>query len=154
MLAHVNTLGWHVEVHLQASRLPAIMPALLAAGCRVVIDHFGRRTRPWASPTPASPICCARPTAARSGSLAAPYRNWPAPDCARAGREAARLLLDAYTPDRLMWGSDWPHTEHRHLASYTAATQWLDAWIDDAAARQAVLADTPLRLFQFTGEAP
>ena len=29
-----------------------------------------------------------------------------------------------------MWGSDWPHTEHRHLASYTAATQWLDAWID------------------------
>ena len=68
LLAHVNTLGWHVEVHLQASRLPAIMPALLAAGCRVVIDHFGRRTRPWASPTPASPICCARPTAARSGS--------------------------------------------------------------------------------------
>lgn len=41
LLAHVNTLGWHVEVHLQASRLPAIMPALLAAGCRVVIDHFG-----------------------------------------------------------------------------------------------------------------
>ncbi|MFG0232398.1 amidohydrolase family protein [Achromobacter sp. 413638] len=155
LLAHVNTLGWHVEVHLQASRLPAIMPALLAAGCRVVIDHFGRPDPALGIADPGFAYLLRQ---ADSGQvwvkLAAPYRNWPAPDCARAGREAARLLLDAYTPDRLMWGSDWPHTEHRHLASYTAATQWLDAWIDDAAARQAVLADTPLRLFQFTGEAP
>ncbi|WP_373824440.1 amidohydrolase family protein [Achromobacter insuavis] len=51
-----------------------------------------------------------------------------------------------------MWGSDWPHTEHRHLASYPAATQWLDDWIDDPTQRRAVLAETPLRLFQFQGE--
>ena len=119
------------------------MPALLAAGCRVVIDHFGRPDPALGIADPGFAYLLRQ---ADSGQvwvkLAAPYRNWPAPDCARAGREAARLLLDAYTPDRLMWGSDWPHTEHRHLASYTAATQWLDAWIDDAAARQAVLADT------------
>ena len=124
-----------------AGEPPARYHAGPAAGCRVVIDHFGpgpgpghRRPRLRLSAAPGRQ----RPGL---GQLAAPYRNWPAPDCARAGREAARLLLDAYTPDRLMWGSDWPHTEHRHLASYTAATQWLDAWIDDARA-QAVLADT------------
>ena len=42
LLARVNALGWHVEVHIQAARLPDILPALLAAGCRVVVDHFGR----------------------------------------------------------------------------------------------------------------
>ena len=68
LLAHVNTLGWHVEVHLQASRLPAIMPALLAPAAAWSSTASAARTRPWASPTPASPICCARPTAARSGS--------------------------------------------------------------------------------------
>ena len=140
LLAHVNTLGWHVGA--SAGEPPACYHAG-PAGCRLprVIDHFGR-------PDPALGIAdpgfayLLRQADSGQVALAAPFAG---------GREAARLL-DAYTPDRLM-GSDWPHTEHRHLASYTAATQWLDAWIDDAAARQAVLADTPLRLFQFTGEA-
>lgn len=155
LLARVNALGWHVEVHLQAARLDGVMPALLAAGCRVVVDHFGR-------PDPALGVSDAGfqylLRQADSGrvwvKLAAPYRNWAAAACAASGRLATQQLLDAYTPDRLMWGSDWPHTEHRHLASYAAATQWLDAWIDDPAQRRAVLADTPLQLFQFKGDAP
>ncbi|MFJ3464492.1 amidohydrolase family protein [Achromobacter spanius] len=155
LLARVNALGWHVEVHLQAARLDGVLPALLAAGCRIVVDHFGR-------PEPALGVSDAGfqylLRQADSGrvwvKLAAPYRNWAAPACAASGRLATQQLLDAYTPERLMWGSDWPHTEHRHLASYTAATQWLDAWIDDPAQRRTVLADTPLRLFQFQGDAP
>jgi len=140
---------------LQAARLDGVLPALLAAGCRIVVDHFGR-------PDPALGVLDAGfhylLRQADSGriwvKLAAPYRNWAAPACAAAGRLATQQLLDAYTPERLMWGSDWPHTEHRHLASYPAATQWLDAWIDDPAQRRTVLADTPLRLFQFQGDAP
>lgn len=155
LLARVNALGWHVEVHLQAARLDGVLPALLAAGCRIVVDHFGR-------PEPALGVSDAGfqylLRQADSGriwvKLAAPYRNWAAPACAASGRLATQQLLDAYTPERLMWGSDWPHTEHRHLASYTATTAWLDAWIDDPAQRRTVLADTPLRLFQFQGDAP
>ncbi|WP_312428836.1 amidohydrolase family protein [Achromobacter sp.] len=155
LLARVNALGWHVEVHLQAARLDGVVPALLAAGCRIVVDHFGR-------PDPALGVLDAGfqylLRQADSGriwvKLAAPYRNWAAPACAASGRLATQQLLDAYTPERLMWGSDWPHTEHRHLASYSAAVEWLDAWIDDPAQRRAVLADTPLQLFQFQGDAP
>ena len=155
LLARVNALGWHVEAHLQAARLPDLLPALLAAGCRVVVDHFGR-------PDPALGVSDAgfQYLLRQAGSgrvwvkLSAPYRNWTAPACAASGRLAAQQLLDAYTPERLMWGSDWPHTEHRHLASYPAATQWLDDWIDDPAQRRTLLADTPLRLFQFQGDTP
>ncbi len=155
LLARVNALGWHVEAHLQAARLPDLLPALLAAGCRVVVDHFGR-------PDPALGVSDAgfQYLLRQAGNgrvwvkLSAPYRNWTAPACAASGRLAAQQLLDAYTPERLMWGSDWPHTEHRHLASYPAATQWLDDWIDDPAQRRTLLADTPLRLFQFQGDTP
>lgn len=155
LLARVNALNWHVEVHLQAARLDGVLPALLATGCRIVVDHFGR-------PDPALGVLDEGfqylLRQADSGriwvKLAAPYRNWAAPACAAAGRLATQQLLDAYTPERLMWGSDWPHTEHRHLASYPAATQWLDAWIDDPAQRRTVLADTPLQLFQFQGDTP
>ena len=48
------------ELHLPATRLPDLLPALLAAGCRVVVDHFGRPDPRWARPTPASTSCCGR----------------------------------------------------------------------------------------------
>ena len=155
LLAHVNALGWHVELHLPATRLPGLLPALLAAGCRVVVDHFGRPDPALGTSDPGFHFLLRQAESGRVWvKLSAPYRNWPASACAASGRLAARLLLEAYPPERLMWGSDWPHTEHRHLASYSAATQWLDAWIDDPAQRRVLLADTPLRLFQFQGDTP
>lgn len=155
LLARVNALGWHVEIHLQAARLDGVMPALLAAGCRIVVDHFGRPDPALGVSDPGFQYLLRQADSGRVWvKLAAPYRNWGAAACAASGRLATQQLLDAYTPERLMWGSDWPHTEHRHLASYAAATQWLDAWIDDPAQRRAVLADTPLQLFQFKGDAP
>src|SRR5262249_55146356 len=42
LLAHVNALGWHVEVYREAADLPAIVGALLEHRCTVVVDHFGR----------------------------------------------------------------------------------------------------------------
>ncbi|MGE8703553.1 MAG: amidohydrolase family protein [Achromobacter sp.] len=155
LLARVNALGWHVEVHLQAARLDGVLPALLAAGCRIVVDHFGRPDSALGVLDAGFQYLLRQADSGRIWvKLAAAYRNWAAPACAASGRLATQQLLDAYTPERLMWGSDWPHTEHRHLASYSAATQWLDAWIDDPAQRRTVLADTPLRLFQFQGDAP
>jgi len=155
LLARVNALGWHVEVHLQAARLDGVLPALLATGCRIVVDHFGRPDSALGVLDAGFQYLLRQADSGRIWvKLAAPYRNWAAPACAAAGRLATQQLLDAYTPERLMWGSDWPHTEHRHLASYPAATQWLDAWIDDPAQRRTVLADTPLQLFQFQGDTP
>lgn len=155
LLERVNALHWHVEIHLQAARLEGAMSALLAAGCRVVVDHFGRPDPALGVSDPGFQHLLRQADSGRVWvKLSAPYRNWSAPACAASGRLAALQLLDAYTPERLMWGSDWPHTEHRHLASYPAATQWLDAWIDDPAQRRILLADTPLKLFQFQGETP
>lgn len=148
LLEQANGLRWHVEVHAAADRLPDIMPSLLELGCRVVVDHFGR-------PTCADDL---RHVLAYAGTrqvwikLSAAYRNWTDAECAAASRHAARQLLDAYGAGRLMWGSDWPHTEHRERTDYTSSLAWLDDWLEDAADRRGVLADTPLDLFQFEVE--
>ncbi|WP_260986214.1 amidohydrolase family protein [Bordetella genomosp. 13] len=148
LLARANALDWHVEVHAPAARLPALLPPLLAQDCRVVVDHFGRPGR----------LDDLRHLLVHAGTgrvwvkLSAPYRNWPGGQTLDCGREAARVLLAAYGPDRLMWGSDWPHTEHRDRADYASSLAWLDAWLDDPADRRGVLSTTPLTLFQFQGE--
>ena len=146
LLERINALDWHVEVHAQAERLPAILPALLEAGCRVVVDHFGR---PGAANGMAYLLRHAE-TDRVWVKLSAPYRNWADDGAGRAAaREAARGLLKAFGAERLMWGSDWPHTEHRDRASYAASLQWLGEWLDDPVALQRVLADTPRAFFKF-----
>jgi len=148
LLERVNALGWHVEVHAQAARLPGLLPTLLEQGCRVVVDHFGRPD----TPHELRHLMRHADTGRVWVKLSAPYRNWTNDACAGTGRQAARMLLDAYGAERLMWGSDWPHTEHRERADYPSSLAWLEGWLDDPAERRAVLSTTPLELFQFQGE--
>lgn len=157
VLEQANALGWHVELHLEAARLQGIVPSLLAAGCRVVVDHFGRPDPALGVDDPGFGFLLRQ---AASGQvwvkLSAAYRNGPAADGAAWGRRAAAQLLDAYTAERLLWGSDWPHTQHGDQASYAQAVQWLGDWLDDAVHVRTVLADTPRQLFRFTtqGDTP
>jgi predicted TIM-barrel fold metal-dependent hydrolase len=153
LLERIADLGWHVEVHLPASRLHEVIPPLRAAGCPVVVDHFGRPDPATGIADPGFAYLLRQSDSGRVWvKLSGAYRNWREDDAAAAGREATRQLLDAYTAARLVWGSDWPHTEHRHIA-YTRVRRWLDEWIEDPVQQRAVLADTPARLFGFQDDA-
>jgi predicted TIM-barrel fold metal-dependent hydrolase len=88
--------------------------------------------------------------AAKSGRahvmLSASHRTGP-----EGARVAARILLAAYGPDRLLWDSDWPHpnTELDRTTTYLKMLQSLAEWVPDAATRRKILQDTPTRLFGF-----
>ena len=146
-LSHVRALDWHVEVHRELDDLAVVGQPILDAGCKLVVDHFGRPTGSDA----AGLAWLLR--AAESGytwvKLSASYRNWPVSD-PHAAIAAAAQLLDAFGPGRLVWGSDWPHTQHRELVDFSASLSALDEWVPDAAARHAILVDTPRQLFQFS----
>ncbi|NIE89112.1 amidohydrolase family protein, partial [Burkholderia sp. Tr-860] len=70
-------------------------------------------------------------------------------DGAAAGTVLAAHLLAAFSPQRLVWGSDWPHTEHRHLVDYPSAARALRQWVPDEAQRRAILVDSARELFRF-----
>src|SRR5438445_294833 len=80
--------------------------------------------------------------------LAAAYRSWPE-QRGTAAREAAQALLQAFGARRLVWGSDWPNTQHQEVADYASTHAALADWVPDAAERQRILVDTPSRLFHF-----
>lgn len=60
----------------------------------------------------------------------------------------ARALLET-VPDRVIWGSDYPHLSFADKVTSTALFNLLAQWAPDAAARNKILADNPKGLFGF-----
>lgn len=79
--------------------------------------------------------------------LAAAYRSWPRQD-AEDVSAAAALLRQHFGNTRLLWGSDWPHTQHQHLSDFGASQAVLAQWLPDAADREAACIHTPAALFR------
>lgn len=149
LLARVNALGWHVEIHRGAGDLPALLPALLEQRCTVVIDHFGRPDPELGAKDPGFQYLC---SVANTGQvwvkLSGAYRSVNNASGTALGEVLTVQLLDAFGPTRLVWGSDWPHTQHRDVIDYNASRAALDHWIRDDFTRKVVLRDSARMLFR------
>jgi 2-pyrone-4,6-dicarboxylate lactonase len=59
--------------------------------------------------------------------------------------------LVAAAPERLVWGSDWPHVMmKKRMPNDGDICDLLLGWVPDAAIRQVILADNPQRLYGFS----
>ncbi|MDE2415771.1 MAG: amidohydrolase family protein [Comamonadaceae bacterium] len=160
-LARLAALDWHLELHRQAADLPPLIDAALRAGCRVVVDHFGRPNPLQDYADPAFAALLQRAATGRVWvKLSAAYRNGrgsqvAAPERtpallqadADAARRCAQQLLAAFGPERLVWGSDWPHTQHQDMTDYGRSLAALSDWVPDAAQRNRILGATAAELF-------
>jgi predicted TIM-barrel fold metal-dependent hydrolase len=150
LFARVNALGWHVEVHREAVDLHAVVGPLLEQGCTVVVDHFGRPDPHTAAGDPGFKYLLSVGATGRVWvKLSAAYRSAVNDDGTALGMSLASQILDAYTPDRLVWGSDWPHTQHQHIVDYDAARRALDQWVPDGAQRESILTSSARTLYRF-----
>jgi predicted TIM-barrel fold metal-dependent hydrolase len=150
LFARVNALGWHVEVHREAVDLHAVVGPLLEQGCTVVVDHFGRPDPHTAAGDPGFKYLLSVGATGRVWvKLSAAYRSAVNDDGTALGMSLASQILDAYTPDRLVWGSDWPHTQHQHIVDYDAARRALYQWVPDGAQRESILTSSARTLYRF-----
>lgn len=138
---------WVVEIHRRAGDLPQIVPQLLEYGLRVAIDHYGR-------PDPGlgadDPGFLGLLGLARTGrvwvKVSAPYRS---SDSHEMTLGMSAMLREAFGPGRLLWGSDWPHTQYEAVATYADEYAALKERIPDPADRFQVLVETPAKLYGF-----
>jgi predicted TIM-barrel fold metal-dependent hydrolase len=92
--------------------------------------------------------------------LSAPQRISSAPDC--AGADAIAKALIAANPDRMLWGSDWPHPGARPGVARKVdeielfnpindgrALNRLAEWVGDDSTLRKILADNPAILYDF-----
>lgn len=150
LLASLRRRRWQVEVHRVGHDLPAFVPALLEAGVDVVLDHFGRPDDDLGADDPAFRTLLGWGASRRLWvKLSGAYRNGSeGRGFAHAPRQA-QLLLEHVGADRLVWGSDWPHTRHETTISVARMRQCLHDWVPSAEQRERIMGRNALELFRF-----
>jgi predicted TIM-barrel fold metal-dependent hydrolase len=150
LLACANSLQWHVEVHCEARDLPVIVGELLAQRCTVVVDHFGRPDAEAGAWDPGFRYLLSTAGTGRVWvKLSAAYRSLRGDGGLALGKALARPLLEAFSAERLVWGSDWPHTQHQDLIDYATSIRALAAWVPEESTRAAILSRSARELFRF-----
>lgn len=108
--ARIADLGWMLQFQVRPEQLEEIGALLPAISCPVVLDHLGFIDLDAADASEqVGKIQRLLDTSDCYIKLSAPYRLTHTAAYVRFG-DAARQLLASH-PERLLWGSDWPHTE-------------------------------------------
>ena len=142
-------LGWHVQMLTSAARLPAIAARLRALPIDVVVDHMGL---PQGDDDLASPGFRALLELLETGriwvKLSPPYYadrdepGWP------FASRAARRLWQA-RPERMLFGTNWPHPHADPVPDEGALVDWIAAVVGSEAGLRQILVDNPGRLYGF-----
>jgi 2-pyrone-4,6-dicarboxylate lactonase len=146
----VAPLGWHLELLLHVDEFPALDDALAGLPVDVVIGHLGYMGAARGLDDPGFRALLRLLERGRCWvKLTGPYRisktALPYPDVA----PLAHALAGA-RPDRLVWGSDWPHVMLKGAMPNDAdLLDLLAVWLPDEKLRKRVLVDNPELLYGF-----
>jgi predicted TIM-barrel fold metal-dependent hydrolase len=151
MVRRIAPLGWHIVLHLDAENLLEHERLLRSISVPFVIDHMGRvkaeqglDQKPFQlllqlmrdNPLAWVKICGAERVSAgkRPFNDAIPF--------------AQQLIATA--PERLLWGTDWPHPNiSKDMPNDGELVDLFYAYTQDAAIQRQILVDNPARLYGF-----
>lgn len=149
--ARLAERAMHLQLFTDSRLLPALEERLMRFRVPVVIDHMGRAPASLGAGHEGirslARLMRDGPVWVKLSGVANVSAASPRYDDARAVHEA---LLQA-APDRLVWGSDWPHTRPSGERPSTAALRALfDAWTP-APLRPRILCTNAMSLYHFQG---
>lgn len=145
-----RAFGWHVEFLMDVNSMIDLDRTLGLFPIDVVVDHMGR---PNTAAGRSAPGFQALLRLLRNGKgwskISAPYRTSRQPAPYRDMRPFAETLVAA-APDRLVWGSDWPHVMiDGDMPNDGGLLDGFGDWISDEKARYRILVENPARLYGF-----
>ncbi|AGU51093.1 putative amidohydrolase [Variovorax paradoxus B4] len=149
----VHALGWHVQLHWSAGQIAAHADLLARLPCTIVFDHLARLPLPGALSHPAFDVVSRLRDNGRTWiKLSGAYLD--SKTGAAGGYADTSAIAQAWVrqaPERVVWGSDWPHpTEPAPKPDDAVLFDLLGQWVPDEAVRHRVLVDNPALLYDFS----
>jgi D-galactarolactone isomerase len=143
--------GWMLAVQFDGSKILEHEPRLAALKSRWVFDHHGKF---FDGVTPDSPQISATRRLIDAGNcwfkFAGVYESSKSGGPDYADVAAVARTLAAHAPERIVWGTNWPHNLAREQKDYPDDASLLEtvlSWLPDDAALQRALVDNPEELF-------
>lgn len=139
-----------LDVQAQGGQWDAIAPVLARSSTRIVIDHMGRPQPEHGVDAPAfrAMLALAQTGRAVVKLSGADRFSRIAPPHADV-RPFAAAIVREFTPERLVWGSDWPFVRSARRMDYGPTLRLLEHLVADEASRQRIFCTTPSGWFNF-----
>jgi predicted TIM-barrel fold metal-dependent hydrolase len=154
--------SWHIEIYTNLKMISALKNQLAATPVPIVLDHFAGAEAALGSDQPGFAdvlqlVKSGKAYVTISGAYRASKRTPDYPDAV----PLAKALIAA-NPDRILWGTDWPHPDTvtppaKKTKDITPLLRiddgrllnLLPVWAPDAAIREKILVTNPARLYDF-----
>ncbi len=151
----IAPFGWHIEFLVNLDDAPQFTPAIAGLPVDVVVGHLGYPRHglgPWSNAPSLDAFLRLFETGRCWVKLTGPYRISSAPDLPYPDVTPLARRLAGVNPDRLIWGTDWPHVMcKKPMPNDGDLTDLIAEWLPDAALRERVLVANPAALYGFSG---
>jgi 2-pyrone-4,6-dicarboxylate lactonase len=153
----VAALGWHVVIYFEAVDLPELWGFFTALPTTVVVDHMGRPdvSLPVDGPQFAlfvrfmseHPNVWSKVSCPERLSLTGPKALDGERNAYRDVVPFAKRIVETF-PDRVLWGTDWPHPNLKdHMPDDGLLVDFIPHIATTAALQKKLLVDNPMRLY-------
>ena len=153
----IAPLGWHVVIYFEAQDLPELYDFFTALPTTAVVDHMGRPdvSKPVDGPEFALFVKMMREHSNIWSKVSCPERlSVTGPKALNGEKNAygdvvpfAKHLVEIF-PDRVLWGTDWPHPNLKdHMPDDGLLVDFIPHIATTAELQQKLLVDNPTRLY-------
>lgn len=153
----IAKLGWHVVIYFEAQDLPELWDFFTALPTTVVVDHMGRPNvdQPVDGPEFELFVKFMREYPNVWSKVSCPERlSLTGPRALDGERNAyrdvvpfARRIVETF-PDRVLWGTDWPHPNLKdHMPDDGLLVDFIPHIAPTAELQKKLLVDNPMRLY-------
>ena len=147
----IHPFGWHIQLQMDGMQLTEQESILRQLPCNIVVDHVGKYLGPVDIDHPAFRSLLRLVDTGRCWvKLSSPYESSieGPPHYKDVGKLAKKLAKSA--PERMLWGSNWPHpTEKENRPDDAVLLDLLLDWVEDDTSRQKILVDNPAKFYGF-----
>jgi len=155
--ARVARLGWHVVIYFEAVDLPELLDFFTSLPTTIVVDHMGRPdvSKPVDGPEfelfvkfmRDHPNVWSKVTCPERLSLTGPKALGGEQNAYGDVVPFARRIIETF-PDRVLWGTDWPHPNLKdHMPDDGLLVDFIPHIATTPRSQRRLLVDNPMRLY-------